>query len=99
MMADADLSAIERTRRAIGRIGYAAALLGLISGLASFLVGQRANTRGALIATVAILVALPVVNVLAILAEEIRKRDWAFVLVAVVVLALLTFNVARRLFG
>jgi hypothetical protein len=99
MMSDAELSAVEKARRAIGRMGYFAAMLGLVAGVALALMRQPALSRRALIATISILLSLPVINVLAILAEEIRKRDWPFVIAATAVLALLAFNVVRRLFG
>ena len=54
-----------------------------------------ATNTGARLGT---LLSLPVVNVIAILVEEIRRRDWSFVIAALLVLALLGFNVVRRLF-
>jgi hypothetical protein len=40
---------------------------------------------------------LPVVNVVAGLVEEIRKRDWAFAIAAIAVLAILAYNVLAAL--
>ena len=99
MTSDPNVSNVERTRRAIGQSGYLAAMLGLLTGIVLFVAGQPAMSRGVLGATLGILLLMPVVNVLAILAEEVRRRDWSFVVVAAVVLGLLAFNVVRRLFG
>lgn len=98
-MTESDLSTVERTRRVIGRTGYFAAMLGLVAGVGLFLARQSAASHTVIIATITILVSLPVINVAAILAEEIRKRDWSFVVVTIAVLALLGFNVVRRLFA
>ena len=99
MTSDPNVSDVERTRRAIGQSGYLAGMLGLLTGIVLFVARQPEMSRGVLAATLGILLLMPVVNVVAILAEEVRRRDWSFVLAAVAVLGLLAFNVVRRLFG
>jgi uncharacterized membrane protein len=39
---------------------------------------------------------IPVLNVVAVLAEEIRRRDWAFAAVTGVVILLLVYSVVTR---
>ena len=97
-MAETDLSEIERGRRAIGRAGYVIATLAIGAGIAAYVLRQPAASRALLAGTMGLLVLLPVLNVVAILFEEIRRRDWPFAFIALTVLALLAFNVARRLF-
>lgn len=98
MMTESDVSEVERARRVIGRTGYVTAMFGLIAGVAAHFARQSSTSRFILIATIGTLLSLPVVNVIAILVEEIRRRDWSFVIAALLVLALLGFNVVRRLF-
>ena len=49
--------------------------------------------------TCGLLIALPVVNVLWVLFDEIRRRDWGFVLLATGVVALLAYTLASKLVG
>jgi hypothetical protein len=80
---------IEKLRGQIARAGYLAVILGLGGGTVLFLLDHAAMSRGVLGATLFFLVALPIVNVLSVLAEEIARRDWIFAGLAVAVLALL----------
>jgi len=91
-----DISAIEHVRRRVGRAGFMVGVVGLSVGVALFLVNQRGISTWALMATVSALLAMPVVNVLAVLAEEVRRRDWSFVALAIGVLALLGWAVVSR---
>jgi uncharacterized membrane protein len=80
---------IEDVRRQVARAGYLAVVLGLSGGTVLYLLDQGAMSRGVLGATLVVLVALPILNVLAVLAEEIERRDWIFAGLALAVLALL----------
>ena len=91
-----DLSAIERIRRRIGQAGFVGAVAGLCFGVTLFLLNQHEASSWVLMATVGVLLAMPVVNVVAVLAEEIRQRDWGFAALAVGVLALLGWAVFSR---
>jgi hypothetical protein len=87
---------IEPIRRRIGQAGFIIGVVGLTVGVALFLVNQREASAWVLRATVAALLALPIVNVSAVLAEEVRQRDWSFAALAVGVLALLAWAVVSR---
>jgi hypothetical protein len=91
-----DLFDIELLRRRIGRTAFVAVVAGLSVGLAAYFGRQAALSTSILAWTVGILFALPIVNVLAVLAEEVRRRDWAFVWLAIAVLGLLAFAVVTR---
>ena len=80
---------MEGLRSQIARAGYLAVVLGLGGGTVLFLLDHAAMSRGVLAATLLVLVALPIVNVIAVLAEEIARRDWVFAGLALAVLALL----------
>ena len=80
---------IERLRNQIARAGYLTVILGLGDGTVLFLLDHAAMSRSVLAATLLMLVALPILNVLAVLAEEIARRDWIFAGLALAVLALL----------
>jgi glucose-6-phosphate-specific signal transduction histidine kinase len=88
-MSDAapDVTDIERVRRHVGRAGFFVAVAGLAAGLVcSWLDIQPAAAylfRAALVA----LLLMPAKNVLAVLADEVRRRDWWFVLLAAAIVA------------
>jgi hypothetical protein len=88
---------IDRVRRAIGRAGFVFASTALAFGTAMFLSHFGALSANLFVAAIAILIALPAVNVLAVLAEEVRRRDWLFVGLAVGVTAMLGYTVFDRL--
>jgi uncharacterized membrane protein YfcA len=90
-------SPIEQARLAVGRIGFAAATLGLAAGVV-LLRGRPASLPMLTIAC-GVLLALPVVNVVALAAEEIRRRDWPFVVIAVAVIGLLAWSVVQKVFA
>jgi hypothetical protein len=97
MSASHEGTEIDRVRRAIGRAGFVFAFTGLSFGTAMFLLHFQDLSGQLFVATFAILLALPAVNVLAVLTEEIRRRDWLFVLLALGVVSLLTYAVIDRL--
>ena len=87
---------IEHIRRRIGQAGFVVAFAGLSVGVALFLLNQRETSTLVLMAAVSVLLAMPIVNVVAVLAGEVRQRDWGFASLAVAVLALLGWAVVNR---
>jgi len=78
----------------VSRLSLAAIAALLVAGLAA----PNADwSVQALAAACAVLVAVPVVNVLAVFAEEVRARDWPFVAVAGAVLVLLAYSMSSKL--
>jgi uncharacterized membrane protein len=100
---DGSLSAIEGLRRSIGRGAFGFVVASLTMGIVFYVLGQDAPSGWILATGVGILLALPVMNVLAVLAMEVRQRDWGFAALAVAVLGLLAFamwsKVAEALHG
>ena len=92
-----DPSTIERLHRTGGRGAFMVVVTGLVCGLLLFLGGQHDLSVWTLSATFGLLLALPVVNVLAVLATEIRRRDWTFAAIAAGVLAMLAYSVIDRI--
>lgn len=86
-------------QRAIGRGGFLLAVIGLGAGSALFLLHQAALATPVFAATFAVLITLPFVNVVGVLVEEVRRRDWFFAGLAAAVLALLLYSVIDRLAG
>jgi uncharacterized membrane protein HdeD (DUF308 family) len=96
MTTDDEMTTIERWRRAIGRGAFRVVVAGLAAGVGLFVLGQWPLSSLILRIVVGLLLVLPVINVLAVLAEEVRRRDWAFTLLALTVLALLAEVVAEQ---
>lgn len=86
-------SAIERARRAISQVAIAAAIVLLVVGVLLFESGSAGASYAVFRVALVLLVAIPVVSVTTVLIEEIRGRDWPFVLAAVVVLGLIAYSV------
>ncbi len=84
-------------RRQFGRAAYGGVVAGLAGGIFFGLLHQQAASVFVLASTCGLLIALPVVNVVAVLTDEVRRRDWAFVLLASGVLALLAYTLVTRL--
>jgi hypothetical protein len=93
----ADTSDIERARRAIGRAGFVIGVGGLLVGVLVLFLGYRTGAAHVFAVALAVLLAMPVKNVLAVLADEVRRRDWWFVLLAVGVLVELLYSVFDQL--
>jgi hypothetical protein len=88
-------TAFGRTAASILRGGMAFSAAGLVAGLALFIAGRA--TAGLVLAIgIVALVAMPVVNVLAILLGELRRREWPFVAATAVVIALLLLTFAWK---
>lgn len=90
-----DASSIWRLRRWLSRLALVIATVLLVAGLAMAVSGLGASVRVLGLAC-ALLVAIPILNVVAVLAVEIRRRDWRFAAIAGVVLALLVYVVVTR---
>lgn len=97
MSALSETSAIERARASIGRAGYLLAVAVLTVGTLLFLSGSADASGYFFGAAFGVLLAMPVVNVLAVLAEEVVRRDWTFVLIAAGAVGVLTYAVVRVL--
>jgi len=81
--------------RRIAQIGLATAGVLLVVGLILGWTGRADLSHTCLLAGLGVLVSLPVVNVVAELVEELRRREWIFLLATVAVIAILLFNVMR----
>jgi hypothetical protein len=90
-------SPVERLRLTVGRVGVAAATLGLTAGV--LLLREHPASVPMLMMACGVLLVLPVVNVLALGAEEVRRRDWPFVVIALMVLVLLGWSVLQKVSG
>jgi uncharacterized membrane protein len=93
---DADANMADAVRR-IARWGLSIGGAALVTGLIASLAGWADASRVCLVGGLGIIVALPVVNVVAALVEEIRRREWVFLAVAIAVLVVLIYNVGRAL--
>ena len=85
-------SAVERIRRQLSRGGLVAIVAMLVLGLAAEIAGDVDTGVRLLAAAFVMLVLMPVLNVAAVLVEEIQRREWRFVACAVVVLALISWR-------
>jgi uncharacterized membrane protein len=90
-------SPIERWREIAGRVAMAAISVAFAAGLVFWFGGRPEIARDVLSTGCVLLVATPIVNVLAVLGEEVRRRDWPFACAAALVLVLLAIAVASRL--
>lgn len=88
---------MERLRQQLGRAAYQGVVAGLAGGIFFHLLRQQAASVFILASTCGLLIALPVVNVVAVFVDEMRRRDWGFTLLAAGVLALLVYTVVARL--
>jgi phenylpyruvate tautomerase PptA (4-oxalocrotonate tautomerase family) len=77
----------------IGRPGYVVAFAGLAAGCLMDLARQEALAGHIFEVVFALLLALPVMNVVGVLIEEMRRRDWAFAGLAGVVLAVVGYRI------
>lgn len=77
----------------IGRPGYVIAFAGLAAGCLLHFARLMTPARHVFEFVFALLLALPAMNVVGVLMEEARRRDWAFAGLAAVVLTLLAYQV------
>ena len=82
-----------RVQVRIGRPGYVIAFAGLAAGALMHFARQATPARYIFELVFALLLALPAMNVVGVLIEETRRRDWAFAGLAVVVLTILAYRV------
>ena len=92
-----DESDVERMRRTVGRFGFVVAVSALVAGVALFSLGYHAAATHLFPFALVVLIAMPVKNVFAVLADEVLRRDWWFSVLAVAVLAELALSVLDRL--
>ena len=81
--------------RRIARLGLTISGVLLVTGLVLTWFGPDPVARVFLLTGIGVLIALPGVNVAAELIEEIRRREWLYLLATVAVLGILIFNVIR----
>lgn len=93
----ATASTADRVRSLVGRAAFQGVITGLSAGIALRLLHQPEWSSAVLSWTCGLLIVIPIVNVMWVLFDEIRRRDWTFVLVAVAVLALIGYSLALRL--
>jgi hypothetical protein len=91
-----DESPIEYGRRILNRAGIAVITPLFIYGLIARLAFGSTSAEAVLGLACAVLVAMPVLNVVAVFAEEIRRRDWPFVCAAAFVLIMLVMSLTTR---
>lgn len=88
-----DTSDVEKMRRAVGRAGFVTAVAGLVAGVVLLILGYDEVSARVFQIAFGVLLAMPVKNVLAVMADELLRRDWWFSLLAIGVLAELAFSV------
>jgi len=96
-MTASEETGFDRARRTFGQVAYGGVVLGLCGGVLLHFVQQRAMASLVLALTCGLLMTVPAVNLLAVLVEELRRRDWAFAALAAAVLALIGYAVMARL--
>jgi hypothetical protein len=69
----------------------------LLAGLTLSAAGSPAQSRTTLAAAFGVLLTMPIVNLLAALAGEVRRRDWLFAGIAGVVAVLLGVSIVGAL--
>ncbi len=84
----------ERRVRSLSLAGLLIAAATLAAGLILSWIGAD-TARAVLLTGITALVIMPVITVVSALAEEIRRRDWAFAAAALAVLAILAYNVSK----
>ena len=96
-MMDTERPAFERWRARIGMVAYGAVVLGLCFGIGLYVLQQRALAITVLAWTCGLLMALPVAQLVAVLVDEVRGRDWGFAALACCVLVLIGYAVICHL--
>jgi hypothetical protein len=87
----------ERLRQQFGRAAYHGVVAGLAAGIFLYVLRQHAASVFVLASICGLMIVLPVVNVLAVLVDEVRRRDLGFALLAAAVLGLLAYTLAVHL--
>lgn len=94
--ADPD-SVVERARRLISRFALGLAMCLLAAGLIVFETGRTELSLAILKSGAALLLAIPVLNAIAAVLEEIGRRDWPFVAAGLLVIGLVAYSVVEKL--
>jgi uncharacterized membrane protein len=87
---------VERARRWISRGGVAAIVACLAIGLAFFETGATARSLTLFRTAFWLLVAMPIVSLIAVLIDEMRRRDWMFVAATLAVIAIVAWSTLGR---
>jgi hypothetical protein len=96
-MTNSEESPIERWRTILARAGVALISAAFLLALIFWSAGRLDAARTLVATGCGLLVAMPLLSMAAALAEEVRRRDWAFAGAALVVVLLLALSIARRL--
>jgi hypothetical protein len=88
-------SRVERARCVISRVALVAATCLLTLGVVLAQMGQ-AGYPSVLQTACAILLAVPILNAIAALLEEVGRRDWPFVAAGLLVLGLVAYSVIEK---
>lgn len=96
-MTASEETGFDRARRTFGQIAYGGVVLGFCGGVFLHFLQQRTTASVVLALTCGLLMTVPAVNLLAVLVEEVRRRDWAFAALAAAVLALIGYAVMTRI--
>ena len=84
---------VERWRRTTSQVGLALAIALLVVDLVAIIAGSAA-IAWSMPASLAVLVAMPLINLVAAVIEEWKRREWTYVAAAGVVVALLVYAIA-----
>ena len=95
-MIDAE-SPIERWRNLISGAGIAVISAAFVAGLALWIAGRTDIATDLFLIGCMLLIGMPILSVLAMLGEELRRGDWPFACAAALVLVLLAVGVFTRL--
>ena len=90
-------SAVERARHHISLWALGLATCLFTVGIVLAEIGRPAASRLVLESGVAILLAIPILNAIAALLEEVGRRDWPFVAAGILVLGLVAYGVLEKL--
>lgn len=88
-------SSVERVRQWASRLAIGLTLVLLVAGLTLYYSGSTALSMTFFRSVFFVLVAMPIVAVIAVLLEEVRRRDWTFAAATVVVLGLIAYSIFR----
>lgn len=94
--ADPD-SVVERARCLISRFALGLATCLLAVGVVLAEAGRPPESLVVLQSGVAVLLAIPVLNAIAALLEEIGRRDWPFVAAGIIVIGLVAYSVIDKI--
>ncbi|HYN09212.1 MAG TPA: hypothetical protein VES67_17655 [Vicinamibacterales bacterium] len=94
--ADSD-SVVERARCLFSRVALGVAICLLAAGVVLAEVGRPTESLVVLESGAVILLAIPILNAIAALLEEIGRRDWPFVAAGALVIGLVAYSVIDKI--